>query len=47
MSGKQEKVRDACRDWRVVRAENVAWAETQVGIGELYMRKTRRERRRM
>ena len=46
MSGKQEKVRDACRDQRVVHAENAAGAETQVGIGELYMRKTRRERRR-
>ena len=39
MSGKQEKVRDACRDQRVVHAENVVGAETQVEIGELYVRK--------
>lgn len=42
MSGKQEKVRDAGRDQRVVHAENVAWSETQVGIDGVYMRKAGR-----
>ena len=36
---KAEKVRDAGRDWRGVHAKDVAGAETQVGIGEQYMRK--------